>query len=300
VASPAVVPALGVSGVRQIGARAFDFHRQVAVMAIVNRTRDSFFDRGKTFDLEPALAAVETALAAGADWIDIGGVPFSPATEDVGVEEELRRVLPVVAATRARTDAVISVDTVRAEVARAAVEAGATAINDTSGLRDPGIADVAAATGAALVITHSKAAPREVLRRPSYADVVTEVRDFLADRAAAAVGRGVRPEQLVVDPGHDLNKNTHHSLELTRRLAELADLGYPLLASVSNKDFIGETLGLPNAELAEGTLATVVTCVLAGARIVRVHDVASTVRAVRMVEAVLGWRPPRRTRHNLE
>ncbi|MEN3356954.1 MAG: dihydropteroate synthase [Mycobacteriales bacterium] len=297
--SPAVRPELGSSGARQIGARRFDFHRRVAVMAIVNRTRDSFFDRGRTFDLAPALAAVDRALDGGADWIDIGGVPFSPTSEEVDTAEEIRRVVPVVAAARARSDAVISVDTFRVEVARAAVEAGATAINDTSGLRDPAIADLAAATGAALVITHSKAAPRELLPRPAYADVVGEVRAFLADRAAVAVARGVRPEQVIVDPGHDLNKNTFHSLELTRRLAEFADLGFPLLASVSNKDFIGETLGLPNSDLREGTVAALVLCVLGGARIVRVHDVATAARAVRMVEAVLGWREPVEARHNL-
>lgn len=294
-----MVPDLGASGVRRIGARTFDFHRRVAVMAIINRTRDSFYDRGATFDLEPALAAIDRALGQGADWIDIGGVPFSPVSEEVGVAEELRRVVPVVAATRARTDAVISVDTTRAQVARAAVAAGATAINDTSGLRDPALAEVAAQTGAALVITHSKAAPREPLPRPEYADVVAEVRAFLAERAAAAIGYGVRPEQIIVDPGHDLNKNTYHSLELTRRLGELADLGFPLLASVSNKDFIGETLGRPNTDLREGTLAAVVLCVLAGARIVRVHDVGATVPAVQLVEAVQGWRPPRQARHNL-
>jgi dihydropteroate synthase len=294
-----VAPELGASGVRQIGARTFDFHRQVAVMAIINRTRDSFFDRGSTFDLEPALAAIDRALRRGADWIDIGGVPFSPISEEVEVAEEIRRVVPVVAATRARTDAVISVDTVRPAVARAAIEAGATAINDTSGLRDPALAGIAAETGVALVITHSKAAPRALLPQPTYTDVVAEVRDFLAARTATALGLGVRPEQLIVDAGHDLNKNTYHSLELTRRLAELSDLGFPLLASVSNKDFIGETLGRPNTELRDGTLAAVVVCVLAGARIVRVHDVGSTVPAVQLVEAVLGWRPPREARHNL-
>jgi dihydropteroate synthase len=298
---PAVVePHLGESGRRRIGARSFDFHRQVAVMAIVNRTRDSFFDRGRTFDLAAALDAVDTALAQGADWIDVGGVPFSPLSEEVGAAEELSRVLPVVAATRARTDAVISVDTVRPEVAREALAAGATAVNDTSGLHDPAVADAVAAAGATLVVTHSKAAPRTPLPRPAYGDVVAEVRDFLAARAALAVSRGVSPERIVVDPGHDLNKNTYHSLELTRRLGALADLGYPLLASVSNKDFIAETLGLPKAELREGTLATLVMCVLRGARIVRVHDVGSAVRALRMVEATLGWRPPHGARHNLE
>jgi len=298
-AGPAVRPELGGTGIRQIGARRFDFHRRVAVMAIVNRTRDSFFDHGRTFDLAPALAAVDRALAAGADWIDIGGVPFSPVSEEVDAAEEIRRVVPVVAASRARSDAVISVDTFRVEVARAAIEAGATAINDTSGLRDPAIADLAAASGAALVITHSKAAPRALLPRPEYADVVGEVRAFLADRAAVAVNRGVRPEQVIVDPGHDLNKNTFHSLELTRRLAEFADLGFPLLASISNKDFIGESLGLPNTDLRDGTVAALAVCVLGGARIVRVHDVTAAVRAVRMVEAVLGWRDPVEARHNL-
>lgn len=296
---PAARPDLGSTGVRRIGARAFDFHRRVAVMAIVNRTRDSFFDRGRTFDLAPALAAVDAALDQGADWVDIGGVPFSPLAEQVSAAEEMSRVLPLVAAARGRSDAVISVDTFRAAVARAAVEAGATAINDTSGLRDLGMADVAAETGAALVITHSKAAPGQLLPRPAYADVVGEVREFLASRAAIALDRGVRPEQIVVDPGHDLNKNTFHSLELTRRLAEFTDLGFPLLVSVSNKDFISETLGLPNTDLRDGTVAAVVLCVLAGARIVRVHDVAATVRAVRLVEAVLGWRDPVEARHNL-
>jgi dihydropteroate synthase len=298
-AGPAVRPELGPTGVRRIGARAFDFHRRVAVMAIINRTRDSFYDRGRTFDLGPAMAAVDAALAAGADWVDIGGVPFSPLAEEVGVADELARVLPVIAATRERSDVVISVDTFRAEVARAAVAAGATAINDTSGLRDPAMADVAAVTGAALIVTHSKAPPRAILARPAYDDVVGAVRGFLTNRVALALDRGVRPEQLIVDPGHDLNKNTFHSLELTRRLPAFADLGYPLLVSVSNKDFIGETLGLPNTELRDGTTAALVICMLAGARIVRVHDVRAAVRAVRLTEAVLGWREPVEARHNL-
>jgi dihydropteroate synthase len=286
--------------VRQIGDRVFDFGRQAAVMAIINRTRDSFYDRGRTFALDTAVAAAQTALDQGADWIDVGAVPFSPRTTPVDAAEERDRLLPFVEEVRRRSDAVISVDTFRTEVAAAAVAAGATAINDTSGLRDPELADVAAESGAALVITHSLAAPREEWFRPSYDDVMDEVKAFLLSRAQLAVDRGVRPEQIIIDPGHDLNKNTLHSLEITRRLGELAALGFPLLASVSNKDFIAETLGLDKQELLAGTTATVTMCLLAGARVLRVHDVRSTVEAARMVGAVLGWHPPVQLQHNTE
>jgi dihydropteroate synthase len=285
--------------VRRIGARTFDFSRQVAVMAIVNRTRDSFFDQGATFDFAPALDAVERAVAEGADWIDIGGVPFSPNAAQVSEAEEVERIVPLVAAARATSDVVISVDTVRPVVAREALAAGADVINDTSGLHDPSVAEVVAAHGGTLVVCHSKAAPRAALPSPRYDDVVAEVRDFLLARVQVALSRGVRPEQIVVDPGHDLNKNTLHSLELTRRLGELTDLGYPLLAAISNKDFIQETLGRPKDDVLAGTTATHVYCVLQGARILRVHDVAAAVAAVRMTEAILGWRQPARLQHNL-
>jgi len=281
---------------RTIGGRHFDFSRRVAVMGIVNRTPDSFHDRGRTFALEHALTAVRAAAAAGADWIDVGGVPFAPGPE-VAPAEELARVLPVVEA--ARDLCVVSVDTYRPSVARAAIEAGAGVVNDTSGLRDPAMADAVAGTDATLIVTHSLAAPRTSYPAPSYGDVTAEVRAFLAERVEAALSRGVRPEQIVVDPGHDLNKNTYHSLELTRRLDEICALGYPTLAAVSNKDFIGETLGLPQDGRLAGTLAAVVFCVLRGARIVRVHDVRATVEAVRMTEAMLGWRPPVTARHNV-
>jgi dihydropteroate synthase len=206
-------------------------------------------------------------------------------------------VLPVVG--RARDLAVVSVDTFRPEVAREVIKAGAGVINDTSGLRDPAMADAVAGTEAQLVITHSLAPPRTRWPQPHYADVTAEVGAFLRERVALALERGVRPDQIIVDPGHDLNKNTHHSLELTRRLDEIAAIGYPMLAAVSNKDFIGETLDAAQQDRLAGTLATVVFCVLHGARIVRVHDVRATVDAVRMTEAMLGWRPPAYTRHNM-
>jgi dihydropteroate synthase len=281
---------------RIIGGRSFDFSRRVAVMAIVNRTPDSFHDRGRTFALEQATEAVRAAADAGADWIDIGGVPFAPGPE-VSAAEELDRVLPVVEA--ARDLAVVSVDTFRPEVAREVIKAGAGVVNDTSGLRDPAMADAVVDTDAMLVITHSLAAPRTVYPRPTYGDVTAEVGDFLRQRVALALDRGVRPEQLIIDPGHDLNKNTYQSLELTRRLDEIAAIGYPMLAAVSNKDFIGETLDAAQQDRLAGTIAAVVFCILRGARIVRVHDVRATMDAVRMTEAMLGLREPATARHNL-
>jgi dihydropteroate synthase len=265
-------------------------------MAIVNRTPDSFHDKGRTFALEAAVEAVRAAAGAGADWIDIGGVPFAPGPE-VSAAEEIDRVLPVVEAARDLT--VVSVDTFRPEVARAVIAAGAGVINDTSGLRDPAMADAVAGTDAQLVITHSLAPPRTSWPSPKYEDVTGQVAAFLRDRVTLAEERGVRPEQIIIDPGHDLNKNTHHSLELTRRLDEIAAIGYPLLVAVSNKDFIGETLDVPQTERLAGTLASLVYCVLHGARIVRVHDVRAAVDAVRMTEAILGWREPAYTRHNM-
>ena len=281
---------------RVIGGRPYDFARRVAVMAIVNRTPDSFHDRGRTFALEHATAAVRAAAEAGADWIDIGGVPFAPGPF-VSAEQELERVMPVVEAARGL--AVVSVDTFRPEVARTVVAAGAGVVNDTSGLRDPAMADAVAGTAAMLVVTHSLAAPRTPYPSPRYDDVTAEVGAFLRQRVDLALSRGVRPEQIIIDPGHDLNKTTVHSLELTRRLDEIAALGYPMLAAVSNKDFIGETLDVPQAGRLAGTLAAVVFCVLRGARIVRVHDVRAAVEAVRMTEAMLGWRAPLTARHNV-
>ncbi|MGO4593106.1 dihydropteroate synthase [Leifsonia sp. 2TAF2] len=284
--------------VRRIGARTFDFSRQVAVMAVVNRTPDSFFDQGRTYAFDRAVDACFEAVALGADWVDIGGAPFAPG-EPVPVEEEVERVVPVVEALRAGSDVVISVDTFHSAVAREAIAAGATVINDTTGLRDPDLAPVVADSEATLVITHSLAEPRRPFPRPHYDDVVAEVSAFLLDRVERAMAAGVPEERIIVDPGHDLNKNTLHSLELTRRFAEIADLGFPALAAVSNKDFIGETLDAPRAERLEGSLAAAVISIVNGARIVRMHDVRASVAAVRMTEAVLGLREPAYLRHNM-
>jgi len=302
-------PERGISGVfdppliaprRAIGARTFDFSRQIAVMAIVNRTPDSFHDRGATFALDRAVEAVVGAAEDGADWVDIGGVPFGLHAGEVSAAEEIDRVAPVVAAARAASDVVISVDTYRPEVAREVLEAGADVINDTSGLHDPALAEIVAETGATIVITHSLASPpRTPVHRPSYDDVARDVATFLTDRVARALKYGVRPDQIIIDPGHDLNKNTQHSLELTRRLTEITGIGYPTLVALSNKDFIGETLDVPQHDRLTGTVAANVACILQGARLVRVHDVTAAVQTVRMTEAILGWRQPIHARHNV-
>jgi len=277
-----------------------DFSARVLTMGVVNRTPDSFYDAGATYALDRAVGAVLAAAEAGADWVDVGGVPFSPDTLDVSVAEEVDRVVPVVAGVRAWSDVVVSVDTYRPEVARRAIEAGALVVNDTSGLRDPELADVVAETGAAVVITHSLAAPRTHLRRPRYDDVVDEVKAHLAQRVQVALDHGVAEDRIVVDPGHDLNKNTLHSLELTRRLPEIADLGFPVLAAVSNKDFVGESTGTAKPDRLVPSVAAAAACVLGGARVLRMHDVAASVAAARMLEAVLGLREPTDLRHNVD
>jgi dihydropteroate synthase len=286
--------------VRTIGRRTFDFSSEIVVMGIVNRTPDSFFDGGSTYSLESAVSAALRAVEAGAGWVDIGGVPFSPDTPEVSEQQEIERVLPVVRAVAARSDVVISVDTYRPEVARRCLAEGASVVNDTSGLHDPELAEVVAETDATLVITHSLARrPREQVLRPQYGDVTTEVRDFLLDRVALAGRLGVPEERLVIDPGHDLNKNTLHSLELTRRLGEISGIGVPLLVAVSNKDFIGESIGAAKPDRLEASIAAAAACVLQGARILRMHDVTAARAAADMLEAILGFRDPAYLEHNV-
>jgi dihydropteroate synthase len=269
------------------------------IMAIVNRTPDSFYDRGRTFALDAAVEAGVAAVEGGAGWVDIGGQPFAPGRR-LTPQEEAARVLPVVRELRAATSAVLSVDTFEPEVAALCLDAGADVINDTTGLRDPRLVDVIAGAGAHVVLTHSLAPPRTVIPPPVYGDVVAEVRSFLEQQADRAIAAGIGEDRIVVDPGHDLNKNTLHSLELTRRFGEIAKLGFPTVAAVSRKDFVGETLGAPVEDRLAGSLAAAVLCVLQGARVLRMHDVPAAVAAVRMTEAVLGLRPPALLRHNVD
>lgn len=289
--------------VRQIGSRSVDFRRELLVMAVVNRTPDSFYDQGRTFALEQAVAAGVRALDDGADWVDIGGVPFSPG-EPLPAPVETARVLPVVEGILAqRPEAIISVDTFHAMVADACLAAGATVVNDTTGLSDPEMLSVIGQREAHVVITHSLTTTpdrtRTVVPRPHYEDVVDEVARFLSDRVERALAAGIPPQRLMIDPGHDLNKTTLHSLELTRRFHEIADLGYPALAAVSNKDFIGESLGLAREHRGEGSLVAAVACAFAGARVFRMHDAGPARRALDMAAAIMGLRAPVELRHNM-
>jgi len=269
--------------------------RRLLVMAIVNRTPDSFYRPGVTWDEPAAMERVHEAVAQGADIVDVGGVPAGPGAE-VDPAEEIRRTASFIASVRAaHPGLVISVDTWRHEVARAACAAGADLINDSWGGWDRRLGEVAAEFGAGLVCAHAGGqAPRSRPLRVSYADVMADVLGQTLALAARATADGVDPARIVIDAAHDFGKNTWHSLEVTRRLPEMAATGYPVLVAVSNKDFIGETLNLPVAERLAGTLATTSVCAWLGARIFRAHDVARTRQALDMVSAIRGDTPPAR------
>ncbi len=265
------------------------------MMAIVNRTPDSFYDRGRTWAEDRALDRVAQVVDQGAEVVDIGGIKAAPG-EEVDAAEERRRVVGFVARVRAaHPDLVISVDTWRAEVGRAVCAEGADILNDAWGGADPALAEVAAEHGAAIVCTHTGGvAPRTRPFRIEYADVVAAAITDTTAYAERAVAAGVDPRSVLVDPAHDFGKNTRHSLEVSRRLGELVATGWPVLVSLSNKDFVGETLDLPVGERLTGTLAATAVCALAGARVYRVHEVVETRQVVDMVASIAGRRPPRR------
>jgi len=270
------------------------------IMAIVNRTPDSFYDRGANFTDEAAKSAVHRVVAEGADVVDVGGVKAGPG-DAVDADEEIARVVPFIEWLRgAYPDQLISVDTWRATVAKQACAAGADIINDTWGGSDPDLAGVAAEFGAGLVCSHTGGAvPRTRPFRVNYGlsergvvdDVVAEVTSA-AERAVAA---GVAREAILIDPTHDFGKNTHHGLSLLRHVKDLVNTGWPVLMALSNKDFVGETLGVGLTERLEGTLAATALAAQAGAAMFRVHEVGSTRRVLEMVASIQGKRPPTRT-----
>ncbi len=286
-------------GMLRLGRREFAAHEPV-IMAIVNRTPDSFYDQGATFHDEPALARVERAVAEGAAVIDIGGVKAGPGDE-VSAEEEARRTVGFVAEVRRRfPDVVISVDTWRHEVGEAVCEAGADLLNDAWGGVDPKLAEVAARYGVGLVCTHSGGAqPRTRPHRVTYDDVVADILRVTLGLAERAVALGVPRESVLIDPGHDFGKNTRHSLEATRRLGEMVETGWPVLVSLSNKDFVGETLDRPVKERVLGTLATTAVSAWLGARVYRVHEVEETRQVLDMVATIAGHRAPAVARRGL-
>ncbi|MGW8783464.1 dihydropteroate synthase [Streptomyces sp. NPDC055796] len=283
----------------RLGRREFGTHEPV-IMAIVNRTPDSFYDQGATFRDEPALDRVEQAVAEGAAIIDIGGVKAGPG-EHVDAVEEARRTVGFVAEVRRRhPDVVISVDTWRHEVGEAVCEAGADLLNDAWGGVDPKLAEVAARHGAGLVCTHAGGVePRTRPHRIAYEDVMEDILRVTVGLAERAAALGVRRDAIMIDPGHDFGKNTRHSLEATRRLGEMTDTGWPVLVSLSNKDFVGETLDKPVKERLLGTLATTAVSAWLGAQVYRVHEVAETKQILDMVRTIQGHRPPAVARRGL-
>ena len=255
------------------------------LMGIVNASPDSFSDGGLHTGLDAQLELARELMDAGADILDIGGESASTGRPPVEAQQEIERVVPLVRGAVEELGALVSVDTYKPAVAQAAIDAGARVINDVSGLRDPELADVCARTGAALVIMHTRAAPRERLQDPDlYDDVTGEVLSFLRERVAVAISRGMRPEQLILDPGPDFAKTPAQTIELLAHVERLHELERPLLMAISRKDFIGALTGRPPRERLAGTLAALAHGMDAGAHIFRVHDVAAandfiTVRA---------------------
>jgi dihydropteroate synthase len=268
---------------------------EFAIMAIVNRTPDSFYDQGATFAFDQAMRRVDDVVAQGADIIDIGGVKAAPG-QDVTVADEIERTVDFVAAVRAaHPGVVISVDTWRHEVGEAVCDAGADLLNDAWGGFDPRLAEVAARYGVGLVCTHAGGVePRTRPHRIAYEDVMADVLTRTLGLAERAVELGVPRERVLIDPAHDFGKNTYHSLEVTRRLGEMVETGWPVLVSLSNKDFVGESLDVPVDQRLVGTLATTAVCAWLGAVVYRVHNVVETRQVLDMVATIQGARPPAR------
>lgn len=255
-------------------------------MGVLNVTPDSFSDGGKFVRLDEAVARGVRLAEEGAAIIDVGGESTRPGAQPVGLDEELRRVVPVIARLRSSTQAILSVDTSKPEVMHAAATAGAGMINDVRALREPGALEAAAASGCAVCLMHMLGDPRTMQDAPSYHDVVAEVGNFLADRVAACVAAGLPPERIVLDPGFGFGKTLAHNLELLRHLRGLSVNGLPVLVGLSRKSMIGTLTGRPADERVHGSVALAVIAALNGARILRVHDVAATVDALNVVAAV--------------
>jgi len=271
--------------VLDLGGRRYDLTHRALVMGILNRTPDSFYDKGATYELDKLYARAEALVADGADILDIGGVKAGPGPE-VTEPEELDRVVPVVAGLAARFDTPVSVDTWRASVARACYAEGARMGNDISGFADPDYVVAATEHGAAVVATHIRLAPRVPDPEPHYDDVVRDVSSFLLDRAARAEAAGIPPERIVLDAGLDLGKTAEQSLTLLRASPALVSLGYPVLLSASNKTFLGKVLDLELTERREASIGAAALGISWGCRIVRVHDVKGTARARDALAAV--------------
>ena len=258
------------------------------VMGVLNVTPDSFSDGGRFAELPAALAQAERLAREGAAIIDVGGESTRPGAAPVDVDEELRRVIPVIEHLVERLALPVSVDTCKPEVMRAAIAAGASMINDVTALRAPGAVEAVAESDVAVCLMHMQGEPRTMQNEPHYTDVLVEVRDFLRGRVACCIEAGISVSRLVIDPGFGFGKTLEHNLELLRRLPELVADGHPVLAGLSRKSMIGKLTGRVDGERLRGSLALATLAILSGARIVRAHDVAPTVDAIRIIAAMGG------------
>jgi dihydropteroate synthase len=275
-----------VDRVLELGARPW-------LMGIVNASPDSFSDGGRHTTLDAQLGLARELVAAGADILDIGGESARTGRPPVGLQEELERVVPLIERVVAELAVIVSIDTYKPPVAQAAIGAGATLVNDVSGLRDPRLAEVCARTGAALVLMHTRAAPLHRVQDPDlYEDITGDVLGFLRERIALATAAGVVPEQLIIDPGPDFAKTPAQTIRLLADLERLHELGRPLLMAISRKDFIGALTGRPPRERLAGTLAALAHGVDKGAHIFRVHDVSDAADFLKVRAALAGELEP--------
>jgi len=265
-----------------------DLSKRTHIMGILNVTPDSFFDGGTYFDIDVAVSRGIAMVEEGADIIDIGGESSRPGAESVGINEEIKRVVPVIEKLACEVDCPISIDTYKTEVAKEALEAGATIVNDISGLRmDEKMPELVAKTGAPVIIMHMQGTPKTMQKNPHYECVMGEIISFLRKQAEVALKAGVQKDKIIIDPGIGFGKTRDHNLEIMKKFSELKSLGYPILMGTSRKSFIGATLDLPVEDRLEGTAATVVYSVVQGANIIRVHNVKEMARVAKMTDAML-------------
>lgn len=255
-------------------------------MGVLNVTPDSFSDGGRFLDLSAALDLASRMVEAGVDIIDVGGESTRPGAEAVSVAEEARRVVPVIESIKRDLGVRVSVDTMKAEVARQAVQAGADMINDVSGFRDPGMLPLARRSGTPVVAMHMRGTPRTMQRRTEYDDLVDTIAGFLEDCVGSAIAAGVSDDKILVDPGIGFGKSAAGSMRILKHLPDFRRVGRPILIGASRKSFIGQALDLPVDQRLEGSLAVAAYASAQGAHVVRTHDVAATVRVVRMIDAI--------------
>jgi dihydropteroate synthase len=276
-----------VRNILKVSKKDFDLKDETLIMGILNSTPDSFFDGGKYLNFNKACERADKIVDEGAHIIDIGGMSTKPGSKPVNINEELERTIPLIHYIKKNHDILISIDTYRSAVAESAVKEGADIINDISGLlMDEKMKETVARLGTSLILMHMKGTPENMQDKPVYEDIIGEIYDFLRTQEEIALNAGVKPENIIIDPGLGFGKTPEHNFEIIKKLRDFTSLGYPVLAGASRKSFTGLLLNLPPDERLEGSIAAAVLCVLNGAAILRVHDVKETIRAIKLVKAI--------------